>query len=196
MIVLADSANLLLVSWQNFYVMVGSSAGALIGLQFVVITLIGGSRKRTSMETVNAFGTPIVVQFGGALTICGIMVAPWPSVHTISIALALCGVAGLGYATVVLRRARHQTQYRPIAEDWFWYVMSPFVTYAAIAIAAVLVWVSTAAGLFVAAGATLSLLLIGSRNAWDTVTHLISKGFEESEDSRDPQSGEARGEDS
>jgi hypothetical protein len=29
-----------LAGWQNFYVIVGSSAGALIGLQFVVITLI------------------------------------------------------------------------------------------------------------------------------------------------------------
>jgi len=27
-------------TWQNFYVIVGSSAGALIGLQFVVMTLI------------------------------------------------------------------------------------------------------------------------------------------------------------
>ena len=26
--------------WENFYVIVGSSAGALIGLQFVVLTLI------------------------------------------------------------------------------------------------------------------------------------------------------------
>ena len=29
-----------LTEWENFYVIVGSSAGALIGLQFVVITLI------------------------------------------------------------------------------------------------------------------------------------------------------------
>ena len=29
-----------LTGWENFYVIVGSSAGALIGLQFVVITLI------------------------------------------------------------------------------------------------------------------------------------------------------------
>ena len=29
-----------LSGWENFYVIVGSSAGALIGLQFVVITLI------------------------------------------------------------------------------------------------------------------------------------------------------------
>jgi hypothetical protein len=30
----------ILAGWENFYVIVGSSAGALIGLQFVVITLI------------------------------------------------------------------------------------------------------------------------------------------------------------
>ena len=29
-----------LAGWENFYVIVGSSAGGLIGLQFVVITLI------------------------------------------------------------------------------------------------------------------------------------------------------------
>ena len=29
-----------LSGWENFYVIVGSSAGALIGLQFVVMTLI------------------------------------------------------------------------------------------------------------------------------------------------------------
>ena len=29
-----------LAEWENFYVIVGSSAGALIGLQVVVITLI------------------------------------------------------------------------------------------------------------------------------------------------------------
>ena len=32
-----------LAGWENFYMIVGSSAGALIGLQFVVITLIAGT---------------------------------------------------------------------------------------------------------------------------------------------------------
>jgi hypothetical protein len=29
-----------IAGWENFYVIVGSSAGALIGLQFVVMTLV------------------------------------------------------------------------------------------------------------------------------------------------------------
>jgi hypothetical protein len=32
-----------LTGWENFYVIVGSAAGALIGLQFVVVTLIADS---------------------------------------------------------------------------------------------------------------------------------------------------------
>jgi len=37
-----------LSGWENFYVIVGSSAGALIGLQFVVITLINVHRSWVS----------------------------------------------------------------------------------------------------------------------------------------------------
>src|SRR5437879_1517896 len=46
-VVLAEAAGPLLTPWQDFYVIVGSSAGALTGLQFVVIALIaeaGGER--------------------------------------------------------------------------------------------------------------------------------------------------------
>jgi uncharacterized membrane protein len=35
-----------LIEWSSFYVIVGSSAGALIGLQFVVLTLIVARRLR------------------------------------------------------------------------------------------------------------------------------------------------------
>jgi hypothetical protein len=37
-----------LADWESFYVIVGSSAGALTGLMFVVITLVADARiKRT-----------------------------------------------------------------------------------------------------------------------------------------------------
>jgi len=39
-----------LSGWENFYVIVGSSAGALIGLQFVVITLIAEIPNEKDME--------------------------------------------------------------------------------------------------------------------------------------------------
>jgi hypothetical protein len=162
--------------WQNFYVIVGSAGGALIGIQFVVIALIANTRKHTDAQTINAFGTPTVVHFGGALTISAIMTAPWPSLVALRVALALGGLGGLAYAAVVFRRAGRQTGYKPVAEDWIWYVIIPTGVYALLAAAAFLLLTFTQAALFAVGGAALGLLLIGVRNAWDTVTHLVSSG--------------------
>jgi len=57
-----------LSGWQNFYVIVGSSAGALIGLQFVVMTLIANMPiTRNDAHAGDAFTTPTVVHFGVVL---------------------------------------------------------------------------------------------------------------------------------
>ena len=54
----------ILRGWESFYVIVGSSAGALIGLQFVVITLIAERRDHLDTGTISAFGTPTVTKLG------------------------------------------------------------------------------------------------------------------------------------
>jgi hypothetical protein len=57
-----------LAGWENFYVIVGSSAGALIGLQFVVMALIANMpRGPGAAQAGNAFATPTVVHFGTVL---------------------------------------------------------------------------------------------------------------------------------
>ena len=53
-----DAVSALLQSWTNFYVIVGSSAGALTGLQFVVMALVAQSGAPGSMAEVRAFGSP------------------------------------------------------------------------------------------------------------------------------------------
>ena len=47
-----------LAGWENFYVIVGSAAGALIGLQFVVVRLVADSPALRVAEGVAAFATP------------------------------------------------------------------------------------------------------------------------------------------
>jgi hypothetical protein len=63
--------------WESFYVIVGSSAGALIGLQFVVITLIAERPALRSAEGGAAFSTPSVVHFAVVLLLSAILSAPW-----------------------------------------------------------------------------------------------------------------------
>jgi hypothetical protein len=114
-----------------------------------------------------------VVNFGAALTISAIMSAPWPSFVGASFALAVCGLCGVGYSAIAVRRARRQTHYTPVSEDWFWYAIIPASIYAALTLAALMVRTTTEVSLFVIAAAALGLLLIGIRNAWDMVTYIV-----------------------
>lgn len=72
--------------WENFYVIVGSSAGALIGLQFVVITLIADMRiTRGNAQVGDTFATPTVVHFAVALLLSAVVSAPWNGVATVAV---------------------------------------------------------------------------------------------------------------
>jgi uncharacterized membrane protein len=102
------------------------------------------------------------------------MSAPWPSLQAASVALVLCGVAGLGYALIITRRARRQPDYAPTREDWLWYVLLPCGAYGALAVASMLLPGHPGSALFVIGGVVLTLLLIGIRNAWDTVTYVVT----------------------
>ena len=109
-----------LAAWESFYVIVGSSAAALTGLQFVVMALVADSERRSSMREVSAFGTPTVVHFCAALFVAAILSAPWHSLHSAGIGIGICGAAGVIYSFLVFHRARSQTGYRPVLEDWVW----------------------------------------------------------------------------
>jgi hypothetical protein len=165
-----------LSSWESFYVIVGSSGGALIGLQFVVMTLIADRRHLATSDALSAFGTPTVVHLAAALLVSAIMSAPWPSLVPLSVILAICGLSGLAYGAIVLRRARRQKDYEPVWEDWLWHTVLPFLSYASLSVSAVLLSTHPQCALFVIGAAALSVLLIGIHNAWDTVTHIIVSG--------------------
>jgi hypothetical protein len=162
-----------LAAWQSFYVIVGSSGAALIGIQFVVIALIAGMRRRTTAESISAFATPTVVHLAGAFLISAIMSAPWPSLPPASAALATCGLGGLAYGVIVIRRARRQTGYKPVWEDWLWYATLPCSAYGAVTLASLFLSAGPRPALFVIGAAALGLLLVGIHNAWDSVTHMV-----------------------
>jgi hypothetical protein len=53
--------------WESFYVIVGSSAGALIGLQFVVLTLLAERPRPRLAEANAAFSSPTIVHFAAGV---------------------------------------------------------------------------------------------------------------------------------
>ncbi len=164
----------LLAPWGGFFVIVGTAAGALTGLQFVVIVLSaeveGGTEGATS-----AFGTPTVVHFCAALLVSAMLTAPWHSLPTAALALGACGLAGFVYTLAVLRRAKRQRDYLPVLEDWIWHTALPLIAYAALVGAAIALRIDPAPSLFVVGASSLLLLFIGIHNAWDSVTYVAQR---------------------
>jgi hypothetical protein len=162
-----------LTAWESFYVIVGSSGAALTGLQFVVIALVADTQMRSSGSVLDAFATPTIVHFCAVLMVSAVLSAPWHTLTGPSFGLSAMGAAGVVYTALVLRRARRQKGYAPVLEDWIWHVTLPFVAYATLLVAGVLLPRDATDALFAMAAAAVLLLFIGIHNAWDTVTYIV-----------------------
>lgn len=173
-----EAARSPLIAWESFYVIVGSSGAALTGLQFVVIALIADSRARTSARQIDAFGTPTIVHFCVVLLVAAILSAPWHELSNVGFALGTCGAVGVVYGVIVIRRARRQTGYSPVFEDWLWHAVLPLIAYAFLLIAAVALRSYPQRALFLVGAAALTLLFVGIHNAWDTVTYSAAGGLQ------------------
>lgn len=167
-----------LTGWSNFYVIVGSSAGALIGLQFVVLTLIAQRRPTSPAEAGAAFATPSVVHFAVVLLLSAILSAPWYTIGAVATVWGMVGAAGIVYELIVTQRMRTQTAYRPVFEDWLFHLLMPFVAYGMLAFSALFAGAHARGALFFVAAATLVLLFVGIHNAWDGVTYHVFVSLE------------------
>jgi hypothetical protein len=162
-----------MAGWDSFYVIVGSAGAALIGIQFVVVTLIAGMPRRPNEEAFEAFANPTVLHFTSSLIISAIVESPWPSQQMLAIALAFAGGLGVVYEGMGIGRIRRQHDYQTVWQDWVWYVVVPTSAYLSIVAAALILRTYPRSASFAVAAATLTLLLAGIHNSWDSVMHLI-----------------------
>jgi hypothetical protein len=140
---------------------------------------------RRSSEPIAVFSSPNVVHFCAALLVAALLCAPWQALWNASLPLGLCGLWGMIYLARVARRARRQTDYIPVLEDWLWHTIFPFVSYTTLVVAAIILPGTPALALFVTGAATVLLLFIGIHNAWDNVTYLVVEGSQPENKSQD-----------
>ncbi|MGE5624662.1 MAG: hypothetical protein ACM3ZT_03845 [Bacillota bacterium] len=162
-----------LTDWDSFYVIVGSAAGALIGLQFVVMTLIAENPPARAAEAGPAFATPTIIHFSAVLLLSALLRMPWGTIASAAVLWGVMGVAGLVYTFFVTRRMYTQTAYAPVFEDWLFHALLPIGAYAALGISAFDAGAHLRDALFWAGGAALVLLFIGIHNAWDTIAYQV-----------------------
>jgi hypothetical protein len=163
--------------WESFYVIVGSSAGALIGLQFVVLTLLADRPRPRMAEASAAFTSPTIVHFAAVLLLSAVISAPWSGYGIVTALWGLISLAGMAYTFIAIRRMRTQHAYQPIFEDWLTHAILPFIAYATLATAAIVAHAHPHAANYAVGGITLLLLFTGIHNAWDAASyHVLSTG--------------------
>jgi hypothetical protein len=169
--------------WESFYVIIGSSAGALIGLQFVVMTLVAENPVARSSSLSSTFGTPTIIHFSAALLLSAVISAPWRGIGTVAVVLALIGVSGTIYAIIVAWRLKAQTEYKPVFEDWLFNALLPLIAYLVLTLSASAAVSQSHEACFGIGAAALLLLFIGIHNAWDGVVyHMFAKKNEKSDE--------------
>jgi hypothetical protein len=162
-----------LARWNNFYVIVGSAAAALIGLQFVAMALIASAPQDVTAEGGAAFGSPTVVHFGVTLFLSALLQAPWQTIAVAADVWGLLGLGGLVYSVIVTWRMIRQSAYKPVFEDWLFHSWLPLIAYSILAFSALACSSHPRQSLFAVGGGALLLLFDGIHNAWDNVAYHV-----------------------
>lgn len=162
-----------LAEWDSFYLILGSAAGALIGLQFVVMTLIANRPIQPDAVAGSTFATPTIMHFSAALLLAAVIRAPWQAVTSAAVVWGLIGLGGIVYSIIVTRRMRGQSMYQPEFEDWLFHCLLPFAAYGVLAFSALAASAKPREALFAVGISELLLLFIGIHNAWDNVTYNV-----------------------
>jgi len=156
-----------LEGWNNFYVIVGSSAAGLTGLTFVVIALASDANM-VRLSGLRTFITPIVMHFGSALWIAALLCIPGHT--TASLLICMLGTGGIlaAYSAVTTwRMYRGRREYRPALEDWIWNASLPSLCYLVLLAAGMRLLHHTQSALYLIGAVALTLLFVGIHNAWD-----------------------------
>src|SRR5207249_9258134 len=133
----------------------------------------GGDQAAQLQRNDRCLRHPDDPHFAFVLLLASIVAAPWPTLSSAAIAIGACGLVGVVYVCIVIRRTRRQSGYAPVLEDWIWHIVLPLAAYAALAAAAFALTRHPLPSLFVVGASSLLLLFAGIHNAWDTVTYVL-----------------------
>jgi hypothetical protein len=165
--------------WDNYFAMLGTAAGSLIGLLFVVVTLTSNFERSQALRGASVYMTPTAAHFAVALAICCVTLAPGLSRSWAAALLGLTIAAGLANAlraAVGIRRYESEIDHHVHWSDFWWYGVTPAAVYVGLAVSVAALWLGFGKAVYGLAVASLLLLLVAIHNAWDLVTWMAPQG--------------------
>jgi hypothetical protein len=169
-------AHDVLAEWHDFFVLLGTAAGTLVGLLFVAASVSSGVFSFDRRAPLRVFLTATVVHFASVLAASLIVLLPVASWPAMGAMVLICGLVGLGYSGLALRDSVRDGLISNIDwEDRTWYGVLPLAAYVAECAAGIVLICGAGAGCAVLAASTGLLLVAGIHNAWDITVWIITR---------------------
>jgi hypothetical protein len=166
--------------WGEFFLLVGSAAAVLIGLIFVVISLMQDRSRSSVLAGSRLYMGPIVLGVSFALALSAAALTPGierPAFAEIAGAVALWGLVRAVMSTVGIARLKDQVHWTDV---WFYGVI-PTALYLGLGAVAVAFWRADWWAHYGLAVAITGLLLLAIRNEWDLITWIAPRAEDTTE---------------
>jgi hypothetical protein len=159
--------------WGEFYLLAGSAAAVLIGLIFVVISLMQDRSRSSVLSGARLYMGPIVLGISFVLVLSAAALTPHIDRLTfaaITAAVAVWGMARALISSVGIRRLKevHWT-------DFWFYGVVPTGLYLALGGVAFAYWIDCHWANYGLAAVITGLLLSAVRNEWDLITWIAPR---------------------
>jgi hypothetical protein len=165
--------------WENFFLMAGGAAAVLIGLIFVVISLLQDRSRSTVLAGARLYMGPIVLGISFVLMLSAAALTPGISRCTFAAltgAVAVWGLVRGIMSTIGIQKLSRIDDEPPHWTDVWFYGVFPSVIYVAFGIVALAYWRDAGWASFGLAGVVTVALLLAIRNEWDLITWITPRG--------------------
>src|SRR5258706_13044522 len=118
-----------LADWRDFFVMIGTASGVIVGATFIVATLAAELKNRSM--GMRGFITPTAVHLGSVLVGSAILAVPTLTPLSLAVLLGAGGLGGAVYSIIVASRIWHLGLG---LDDRLSYALLPIAVYLAMAV--------------------------------------------------------------
>jgi len=173
---LCSEAQAMFEHWGEFYLLAGSAAAVLIGLIFIVVTLMQDRPRSTMLFGSKLYMGPVVLQMSFVLVLSAAALTPDITPRAMAAASAAVALWGLvrGVQSIIGISALKGEDSPHWTDVWFYGFIPTMLSLLLVAVAAGY-WRGAEWAVNAMAVAITGVLLLAVRNEWDLVTWLAPR---------------------
>lgn len=155
----------MLDGWHEFYILLGTAAAALVALLFVAASIGAGYLSTARGSPTHTYTSPVVFHYTYVLFLSLAALIPTNTDWSLAAIIGVSAAIAFAYSCFIFARVM-----RDVAidlDDRLGYGAGPLVGYAAALAASVFIFMRSNIGPPLLAGASMLVLLVNIRNAWD-----------------------------